>query len=333
MVPVIGFSAFSGVGKTTLMEQVVRLLTERGVRVGVIKHDRHGFEMDTPGKDTWRYARAGARSVLITSPERTAVIEQAGQDLDACVRRITGADLVLVEGFKHAEIPRVGLSRKGVADLPEPPERYFAVVTDDEDLQSPVPRFAFDQAEALTDRIMEEAERMRNGEPAAPSADFTHFDEGGNARMVDVGAKDVTRRTAAAGARVLVNRHTFELIRTGGVKKGDVLTVAQVAGIMAAKRTPDLIPMCHPIALSGIDLRLWLDEEKLSVEIEATVRCDGKTGVEMEALTAAGTAALTVYDMCKAVQRDMRITDLRLLSKTGGVHGDYHAGGSNGEEQ
>ena len=153
--------------------------------------------------------------------------------------------------------------------------------------------------------------------------DFTHFDDEGRARMVDVGSKDVTRREAVAAGKVLVNRETFELIRSGGVKKGDVLTVAQVAGIMAAKRTPDLIPMCHPVPISGIDLKLRLNEEDLSVEIEADTRCEGRTGVEMEALTAVAGAALTVYDMCKAVQRDMVITDIRLIRKTGGVHGDY----------
>ncbi len=153
--------------------------------------------------------------------------------------------------------------------------------------------------------------------------DFTHFNEQGRAKMVDVGEKDVTRRRAVAGARVLVNRSTFELIRSGGVKKGDVLTVAQIGGIMGAKRTPELIPMCHPVLIDGIDLELQLDEERCSVEITASVSCGGRTGVEMEALTAASVAALTVYDMCKAVQRDMEITDIRLLSKSGGVHGDF----------
>ena len=153
--------------------------------------------------------------------------------------------------------------------------------------------------------------------------DFTHFNDQGRAKMVDVGDKPVTTRTAVAGARVLVSRETFDLIRSGGMKKGDVLTVAQIAGVMGAKRTPELIPMCHPILIDGIDLSLHLDEERLSVEIRASVSCDGRTGVEMEALTAAATAALTVYDMCKAVQKDMVITELRLISKTGGVHGDY----------
>ena len=155
-------------------------------------------------------------------------------------------------------------------------------------------------------------------------SDFTHFNEQGRARMVDVGEKPVTVRTAVAAARVLVNEHTFELIKTGGMKKGDVLTVAQVARVMGAKRTPDLIPMCHPILIDGINLELHLDEERQSVEIQATVSCDGRTGVEMEALTAVSTAALTVYDMCKAVQKDMVISDIRLVSKTGGVHGDYN---------
>ena len=154
--------------------------------------------------------------------------------------------------------------------------------------------------------------------------DFTHFNDQGRARMVDVGEKPPTNRSAEAMARVLVSRGTFELIRSGGVKKGDVLTVAQIAGVMGAKRTPDLIPMCHPILIDGINLELCLDEARLSVEITATVSCGGRTGVEMEALTAVSTAALTVYDMCKAVQKDMVITDARLLEKTGGVHGDFH---------
>lgn len=154
-------------------------------------------------------------------------------------------------------------------------------------------------------------------------ADFTHFNEQGRARMVDVGEKPSSRRAAVAAGRVLVNDGTFELIRSGGIKKGDVLTVAQIAGVMGAKRTFELIPMCHIVPLNGIDLELRLNEEKKSIEISATVSCDGKTGVEMEALTAVATAALTVYDMCKAVQRDIVITDIRLLGKSGGVHGDY----------
>ena len=154
--------------------------------------------------------------------------------------------------------------------------------------------------------------------------DFTHFNEQGRAKMVDVGEKAPSVRTAVAGARVLVSPETYALIRSGGMKKGDVLTVAQIAGVMGAKRTPDLIPMCHPVAITGVNLTLSLDEARCAVDIRASVTCQGKTGVEMEALTAVSTAALTVYDMCKAVQKDMVITDVRLMDKTGGVRGDFH---------
>ncbi len=141
--------------------------------------------------------------------------------------------------------------------------------------------------------------------------------------MVDVSEKSDTARTAVAAGKVLVNAETFELIKSGGVKKGDVLAVAQVGGIMGAKHTSDIIPMCHPIMISGIDLDISLCEEKHSVEIIATTKCTGATGVEMEALTAVSVAALTVYDMCKAVQRDIEISDIRLLKKTGGKSGVF----------
>jgi len=153
--------------------------------------------------------------------------------------------------------------------------------------------------------------------------DFTHFNDEGRAKMVDVSEKPETDRVAVASGRVLVNKECFNLIKTGGMKKGDVLTVAQIAGIMGAKKTSDIIPMCHPVAINGIDLKLSLNEELQSVDVAAFVSCNGKTGVEMEALTAVSTACLTVYDMCKAVQKDMVISDIMLLRKSGGVHGDF----------
>ena len=153
--------------------------------------------------------------------------------------------------------------------------------------------------------------------------ELTHLDETGAARMVDVGEKAVTRRTACAQSVITMKPETLRMILDGTAPKGDVFACARIAGIMAAKRTAELIPMCHPVQISGVDLRLTLDETRCSVEITASVRCDGRTGVEMEALTAVSAAALTVYDMCKAVQRDMVITDVRLLSKSGGVHGTF----------
>jgi cyclic pyranopterin phosphate synthase len=153
--------------------------------------------------------------------------------------------------------------------------------------------------------------------------DLTHFNSDGRPTMVDVSGKEVTLREATATATVYVNAKTFELIRSGGMKKGDVLSAAQVAGVMGAKRCSDLIPMCHPVAITGADLSFEPDEGALSVRVVATVRCKGETGVEMEALTAASVAALTIYDMCKAVQRDIRIDGIRLLAKSGGKSGDY----------
>ena len=152
---------------------------------------------------------------------------------------------------------------------------------------------------------------------------FTHFDDQGRARMVDVSEKQVTERSATAKASVLMQPETVELIVTGGVKKGDVLQVARLAGIMAAKRTSDLIPLCHPLGLDAVDVDLVCNNERSTVDISATCRVRSRTGVEMEALTAASVAALTVYDMCKSIDRAMRITDVRLTHKAGGKSGDF----------
>ncbi len=152
---------------------------------------------------------------------------------------------------------------------------------------------------------------------------LTHLDESGRARMVDVSDKDVTRREATARAVVAMQPETARLIAAGGLAKGDVLAVAQVAGVMAAKRTPDLIPLCHPLPINGVDMAFDLDVERALLEIRATVRVTGRTGVEMEALTAAAVAALTVYDMCKAIDRAMTISQVELLHKAGGKSGEF----------
>jgi cyclic pyranopterin phosphate synthase len=157
------------------------------------------------------------------------------------------------------------------------------------------------------------------------SNELTHLDKQGRADMVDVGDKPETDRIAVAEGTVYVQPDTLRLIKEGNMKKGDVLTVARIAGIMGAKKTAELIPLCHPIAMTKIGVDIWLDEAANAVRIKATVRTFGKTGVEMEALTAVNVAALTIYDMAKAVDRTMRISDIRLLEKHGGIHGDYIA--------
>ena len=154
---------------------------------------------------------------------------------------------------------------------------------------------------------------------------LTHFDEAGNAVMVDVSAKPATERVAVARGRVVMQPATLETISARGLKKGDALAVAQLAGIMAAKRTADLVPLCHPIPLSSVSVTLTPEPSSNAVEIEATVKTTGPTGVEMEALTAVSVAALTLYDMAKAIDRGMRIEAVRLVHKSGGKSGTYEA--------
>jgi len=156
-------------------------------------------------------------------------------------------------------------------------------------------------------------------------ATLSHFDTKGAARMVDVSEKAETERLAIATATVLMAKETLDLVIKGNAKKGDVLSVARLAGIMGAKRTPDLIPLCHPLALESVSVELTLDTQRSAIDIAATCKVIGRTGVEMEALTAASVAALTIYDMLKSVDRGMLITDLKLVHKSGGKSGTYEA--------
>ncbi|MDX1737894.1 MAG: cyclic pyranopterin monophosphate synthase MoaC [Alphaproteobacteria bacterium] len=156
-------------------------------------------------------------------------------------------------------------------------------------------------------------------------SDLTHIDKDGNAIMVDVSEKDITERSATAAGQVLMSPDTMKLISSGQVKKGDPLSIAQLAGIMGAKKTPDLIPLCHPLALTSVKVNLALNEAENAVDIEATCKLKGRTGVEMEALTAVSVAALTVYDMLKAAEKSMHITNIRLIHKSGGKSGDFSA--------
>ena len=155
--------------------------------------------------------------------------------------------------------------------------------------------------------------------------ELTHLDDEGSANMVDIGSKAASQRLAIAAGSVLMKAETLQMIRAGNIKKGDVLSVARIAAIMAAKRTSELIPLCHPIPLDRIAVDFTFDEQSSAIDIVASVKSTGKTGVEMEALTAVTTAALTIYDMAKAVDRKMRLSDIRLIEKRGGVRGDFRA--------
>jgi cyclic pyranopterin phosphate synthase len=158
---------------------------------------------------------------------------------------------------------------------------------------------------------------------------LSHIDDDGKAVMVDVSDKGFTNRVATAAGSVEMKSATMKLIEEGGLKKGDVVSVARLAGILGAKKTPELIPLCHPLSLQKINVEITLDPARNAVDIEATCKVNGQTGVEMEALTAVSVAALTIYDMCKAVDRNMRLTNIRLCAKSGGQSGDFIAGENN----
>ena len=166
---------------------------------------------------------------------------------------------------------------------------------------------------------------LRRGPAERNSGRLSHVDRTGRASMVDISYKLDVPRYARAGVRVLLGHQAFQQVARNTIAKGDVLSVARLAGIMAAKRTAELIPLCHPLALDDISVKLWLNEASHSVHIETEAKCRGPTGVEMEALTAASVAGLTVYDMCKAVNNGIEVTDLRLLQKSGGASGNYRA--------
>jgi cyclic pyranopterin phosphate synthase len=166
---------------------------------------------------------------------------------------------------------------------------------------------------------------MNESSSSVHTPGLTHFDAAGQAHMVDVAAKTVTHRVAVASGRITMQPQTLAMVASGSAKKGDVVGIARIAAIQAAKRTSDLIPLCHPIALTRVAVELKIDEAECSVHCTATVECDGKTGVEMEALTAVQVGLLTIYDMCKAVDRGMVITDVKLLEKHGGKSGDWVA--------
>lgn len=205
-------------------------------------------------------------------------------------------------------------------------ERMAAETGEKQDIDAETPTSADPGRKngATKEEWNDERPRPRSDGRRSPKK-LTHTDDSGRAKMVDIGGKPVTAREARARGRIWLGPDAFALVRENKIRKGDVVTVAQLAGIMAAKRTADLIPLCHNIALSSVDVTCSLNEAEWSVDVEARVQAIGGTGVEMEAVTAVSVAALTVYDMCKAVTRDMVISDIRLMMKTGGVRGDYWA--------
>lgn len=326
----------SGTGKTTVMEKLILELTARGWKIGAIKNASHVMDLDHPGKDSWRFAEAGACSVAIITENKYAVIcdtveRRSPEDIAPILGNV---DLVIVEGYKAARIPKVEVVRQEIGqEVVSSPEDLVAVVTDIEDLPVEVPVFPLEETEKLADFIetnfIEENVIRKNAvkntsiESLGSLEDLSHFDAQGRARMVDVTAKPLTEREAIACGEIYLAKETIALVKAGRMVKGDVLAVAQVAAVMGVKETSRLIPMCHPLLIGGINTEFSIDEVENKIEVKVAVKINGQTGVEMEALTGVNTALLTIYDMCKAVDKNMVLGNIRLIEKKGGRSGHY----------
>ncbi|NMA91913.1 MAG: cyclic pyranopterin monophosphate synthase MoaC [Firmicutes bacterium] len=313
-------AACSNSGKTTLIEGLIPELIARGLRVAALKGNIHHYTLDLPGKDTWRFTRAGAEAAGMISDDRYILTGPApGKSGLGIVRSfLKELDLILIEGDKQSTNPKIEVIRGALQNRPVSTQNLIAVVTDLPDLTIEVPRFDLDDYPGLATFLMEQLLQQ-----SPPRRELTHFDPSGRPRMVDVSAKPETTREAYARGEIIMAPSTLQRIKEGSLAKGDVLGVAQVAAIMAIKETGRLIPMAHPLPIAGAEVEFNLQPEHNRVEIGVKVRVTGQTGVEMEALTGVSVAALTIYDMCKAIDKEMTIQNIRLIEKRGGRSGHW----------
>lgn len=338
----------AGTGKTTFLEKLTARLSRRGIRVAVVKSDAHGFSLDTQGKDSARFRASGACAVSVVSPKGYFLEEATRLPFDRAADKFEKIDLILTESRTHAACPAFSLWRgrgepilgNGVTAL-FAGEKLSEAAADiaGENGISIYPMGDIDRAELLTLFLsgvsFQQKSRVygRNAMKGNEAGEeivagkreprLSHFDRAGEAVMVDVGDKAVTHREAVASGILTMNEAAFSAIQTGTAKKGDVLGIARIAGIMAAKRTSEAIPLCHPLFLTKCKVAFALDAAKRDVKVTAAVKCEGKTGVEMEALHSVTIALLTIYDMLKAVDRRMEIRSVHLEQKSGGKSGSF----------
>ena len=338
----------AGTGKTTFLEKLTARLSRRGIRVAVVKSDAHGFSLDTQGKDSACFRASGACAVSVVSPKGYFLEEATRLPFDRAADKFEKIDLILTESRTHAACPAFSLWRgrgepilgNGVTAL-FAGEKLSEAAADiaGENGISIYPMGDIDRAELLTLFLsgvsFQQKSRvygrnaMRGNEAGEEivagkrEPRLSHFDRAGEAVMVDVGDKAVTHREAVASGILTMNEAAFSAIQTGTAKKGDVLGIARIAGIMAAKRTSEAVPLCHPLFLTKCKVAFALDAAKRAVKVTAAVKCEGKTGVEIEALHSVTIALLTIYDMLKAVDRRMEIHSVHLEQKSGGKSGSF----------
>lgn len=324
----------SKTGKTTLIEKLVPELLAKGLRVAVLKGNSKRLDLDIPGKDTWRYIEAGAKVSGLISPEKYILIgTSAGQKqaMETALAHLQDMDLIIIEGDKKSDNPKIEVIREKVGIKSTGASNIVAIATDLEETDTDIPVFNLNEPGELALFIFNKFFVETGDSPlSAEEKDLTHFDVSGRPRMVDVTAKELTLREAYARGEVVMAPATLDRVKAGTIAKGDVLGVAQVAGIMAVKETGRLIPMAHPLGISSVEADFDFSEKESRIEIGVRVKLTGQTGVEMEALTGVSVAALTIYDMCKAIDKNMVIQNIRLEEKKGGRSGLYRRDKKNG---
>lgn len=329
---VINFvAAQSDTGKTTIIEKLLPHLKKRGLRVAALKGNLHHREADLPGKDSWRFSQAGAEVAGMATAD-SFILVGAGTDksgIDAAVDLLADFDLVIIEGNKKSKNPKIEVVRSAINPKPLLVAGTIAVISDRRDLKLDLPLFDLEDYSGIADFLIND--QALKPEADAAAAELTHFDHQGRPRMVDVSAKETTLREAYALGEITMAPQTLARVRAGSMAKGDVLGVAQVAAVMAVKETGRLIPMAHPLNISAVAVDYAFSEgREAKITIGVRVRLSGQTGVEMEALTGVSMAALTIYDMCKAVDKNMVIGNIRLVEKKGGRSGHYRREQNNG---
>lgn len=308
-------------GKTLVTAGLIKRLTRAGLSVAAIKHDAHDGNIDQPGTDSDRLYQAGANQVVFQSRQGSFQRSRTSQPLANLVDQFQQtADVVVIEGHKAAHYPKLillapGESRSDWAGFNALAFGALAQQAGADLIGAPT----------ITDWLFNYVITHYQKEETQMSDPLTHFNDQNRAKMVDVTAKQVTARTATATGTIRMQPATLDRIHAGTMKKGDVLAVAQVAGIMAAKQTSNLIPMCHLIPLTGIDIH-FTDNNQDTITATATVKTKHVTGVEIEALLAVQTTLLTIYDMCKAIDRGMVIDNVHLVEKDGGKSGHFQFG-------
>ncbi len=329
----------SKTGKTTILENTLPVLKQRGLKVAALKGNLDHYELDLPRKDSWRFASAGAEIAGLTT-EDSYILISSQLDIngsEAAAKLLKDLDLIIVEGNKKTSNPKIEVVRSDLNPEPLLLPNTIAVITDREDMKISIPVIDINDPLALANFICTrvinkkgQTESLTEKPGPKDRPDFydqrglTHFDQSGRPKMVDVSAKEQTVREAYATGEIIMRPETLEQVIAGNMAKGDVLGVAQVAAVMAVKETGRLIPMAHPLNISSVEVDFkTVKNEPARIEIGVRVKLAGQTGVEMEALTGVSMAALTIYDMCKAIDKDMKITNIRLIEKKGGRSGHY----------